>query len=71
MCLRSVGLDAKWVGFFFWCEAVCARASNLYMFRVGLLLNIWRYSIHNNWYMSCFYVDWLLAGSELNSEWNL
>jgi hypothetical protein len=36
------------------------------MFLAGLLLIIRRYCIYSNWYMSCVYVDWLLAGSEWN-----
>jgi len=37
------------------------------MFRAGLLL-IFRIllCIYSNWYVSCVYVDWLLAGSGWN-----
>ena len=33
--------------------------TNLYIFQVGLLL----LCIYSIWYVSCVYIDWLLAGS--------
>jgi len=41
---------------------------NLYMFRADLLLIHQEvlFCMYRNWYMSCVYVDWLLAGSGWN-----
>jgi hypothetical protein len=40
---------------------------DLYMFRAGLLLIVRKCCMYSNWYVSCVYVGWLLAGS----GWNL